>query len=206
MTQQEFIDKISQQYQKSGDLLEGNGGYDILRGTAHTVSGYMEDVFALYMASRINSNTYQYLVDKLISYRGEKGDKAIRFKPDLAILDKSVLMHYFDLKTNLGWIRDLKSFLKEKDELIQKIKGGKAWISFPYVNSDNPEIVQDILISERLKYKIVVYDGWNISRNQLAENISFASTLDNVELFVLKLWNESTKEFTINQKAFDALY
>ena len=34
----------------------------------------------------------------------------------------------FDLKTNLGWNRDLAKYLKTKNEFINKIKGKKAWI------------------------------------------------------------------------------
>lgn len=206
MTEQEFIDKINLQYQKAGELMEGKGEYNIYRGTAHPVSGYMEDVFALYMATRIGNKGLQFLVDKLISYREAKGRKAVTFKPDLAILDKSVLTHYYDLKTNLGWNRDLEKYLREKNELIQKIKGQKGWISFPRADKNIPEPPQNIGYAENLTYHMVVFNGWNIHPEQLAKNIALANALENVEMSILNTWNTEKNALQINRKAFGDLY
>ena len=199
MTNQEFVDRINKEYQKANNLSGGNGGYNILRGTAHSVSGYMEDIFALYMANRINNNSIQYLVDKLISIRfGEKG-RSTTFKPDLAILENSELKEYFDLKTNLGWNRDLEKYLTKKNELIRKIKGRNGWIHF------SKENIQEITYSSELKYKMVVFNGWNINPDQLIKNIAFASQLENVEIFILNTWNKGTRELKLDNNAFDNL-
>lgn len=199
MTNQEFVDKINREYQKANDLLEGNGGYNIIRGTAHPVSGYMEDVFALYMAERINKISIQHLVDKLISIRFRKNGRATTFKPDLAILENNELKEYFDLKTNLGWNRDLEKYLTKKNELIQMIKGRNGWIHF------SKENIQEIRYSNKLKYKMVVFNGWNINPDQLIKNIEFASKLENVELFILNTWNKETGELKLDDDAFNHL-
>jgi len=199
MTNQEFVDKINREYQIANNLLEGNGGFNIIRGTAHPVSGYMEDLFALYMAKRLNKASYQYLVDKLVSFRISRKGRATTFKPDLAILENNELNEYFDLKTNLGWNRDLEKYLAKKNELIRNIKGKNGWIHF---SSEN---IQNITFSNELKYKMVVFNGWNINPKQLLKNIEFASLLENVEIFILNKWNKETQQLLIDNNAFDNL-
>lgn len=200
MTQEEFVEKIRVYTQNAKNLIEGNGGYNIKRGMAHVTSGYVEDLFALYLAKKINRLDLQYLVDKVTSIRFSKNGKATTFKPDLSIINSNnVLTHYFDLKTNLGWNRDLASYLKSKNEFINKIKGKAAWIHF---DKDN---VQGIQISEKLKYKMVVIYGWNINRKQMEENIKIASEYENVELFVLNNLDDK-KTLVIGDTDFEKLH
>jgi len=199
MTQEEFLAGIESEYKKARELFEGKGEYDIYRGTAHAVSGYMEDTFAIYMANRIGIKEYQYLVDKLITYRDKNEAKAVTFKPDLAILEKGVLTHYYDLKTNLGWNRDLEKYLRNKNELIEKIRGKEGWITFPGKR-------QTIFNSENLKYQMVVFNGWNINQQILSDNVLFSSSLANVEIYILNTWDANTKTLNINQNAFDKLF
>ncbi len=200
MTQEEFVEKIHAHTRNAKNLIEGGGGYNIKRGMAHVTSGYVEDLFALYVAKRLNRLDLQYLVDKVTSIRFSLNGKATTFKPDLSIINSdNVLTHYFDLKTNLGWNRDLASYLKTKNDFINKIKGRKAWIHF---DKDN---VQEIVISEKLKYKMVVIYGWNINRDQMEENIRLASEYENVELFVLNKLNE-TKSLVIGNEDFERLH
>jgi len=200
MTAQEFVDKVNQQYFIAHNLHEGDGGYNIIRGMAHTVSGYLEDVFALYMAQKIDNKNFQYLVDKVLSIRFSKNGKATTFKPDLTILNDSVVTHYYDLKTNLGWNRDLEKYLKQKNDLIERIKGRDGWIHF------SKENVQNITFSKNLKYEIVVFNGWNINPEHLSINVNFAATLENVEFHVLNNWNKAEDKMSIDLKAFDRLY
>lgn len=165
MTQEEFVEKIHFYTRNAKNLIEGNGGFNIHRGMAHVTSGYVEDLFALYLAKKLDRMDLQYLVDKVTSIRFSKNGKATTFKPDVSIINsESVLTHHFDLKTNLGWNRDLAIYLKTKNEFIDKIKGKKAWIHF------DKENVQHITISSKLKYKMVVIYGWNINKNQVREH------------------------------------
>jgi hypothetical protein len=200
MTQEEFIEKIRLHTKDAKNLIAGDGGYNIYRGMAHVTSGYVEDLFALYLAKKLNRMDLQYLVDKVTSIRFSKNGKATTFKPDVSIINsENVLTHYFDLKTNLGWNRDLAIYLKTKNEFINKIKGKKAWIRF------DKENIQAITISSKLKYKMVVIYGWNINKSQMAENIRIASEFENVELFVLNNLDE-TKSLIIGNQDFERLH
>lgn len=200
MTSEEFVEKIHIHTRNAKNLIEGNGGFNIKRGMAHVTSGYVEDLFSLYLAKKLNRLDLQYLVDKVTSIRFSKNGKATTFKPDLSIINsENVLTHYFDLKTNLGWNRDLAAYLKTKNDFINKIKGRKAWIHF---DKDN---IQNITISEKLKYKMVVIYGWNINKNQMEENIRLAGEYENVELFVLNKLDEN-KLLVIGSQDFERLH
>ena len=200
MTEQEFVDKVNKQYSIAGNLHEGNGGYNIYRGTSHVISGYLEDLFALYMAEKNDRKDYQYLVDKLLSIRFSKNGRATSFKPDLTILNNNIVTHYYDLKTNLGWNRDLEKYLKEKNDLIQRIQGKEAWIHFSNGR------VQNITFTKHLKYQIVVFNGWNINPDHLAINVEFASRLENIEFHILNTWNKKEGTLNIDLKAFESLH
>lgn len=200
MTSEEFVEKIHIHTRNAKNLIEGNGGFNIKRGMAHVTSGYVEDLFSLYLAKKLNRLDLQYLVDKVTSIRFSKNGKATTFKPDLSIINsENILTHYFDLKTNLGWNRDLAAYLKTKNDFINKIKGHKAWIHF---DKDN---IQDITISEKLKYKMVVIYGWNINKDQMEENIRLAGEYENVELFVLNKLDEN-KSLVIGNQDFERLH
>ncbi|PKP48092.1 MAG: hypothetical protein CVT94_09385 [Bacteroidetes bacterium HGW-Bacteroidetes-11] len=200
MTEQEFVDKVNHHYFRAHDLYEGNGGYNIRRGTAHVISGYLEDLFALYMAQKIGSKENHYLLDKIMSIESIEKKRATSFKPDLAILQNGAVTHYYDLKTNLGWNRYLEEYLKKKDDLIKKIKGKNGWIRFA------GEPIQNIVFSEQLKYQMVVFNGFNINPKDLQINIAYAATLENVEMHILNTFNEKDGTLNIDLKAFDCLY
>ena len=82
MTQEEFVEKIHFFTRNAKKLIEGDGGYNIKRGMAHVTSGYVEDLFALYIAKKLNRSDLLYLVDKVTSIRFSKNGKATTFKPD----------------------------------------------------------------------------------------------------------------------------
>lgn len=200
MTESEFISKIGAHAIKSRELAEGNGNYNIQRGMAKVISGYSEDLFALYLATKINRKDLLYLVDKVTSIKFSPKGKATTFKPDVSIInDQSILTHYYDLKTNLGWKRDLTKYLKEKNDFIEKIKGRKAWIRF------NNEEKREITISPKLKYKMVVLFGGNINKNQMLENIRLANSYENIELFILHKPQED-KSNLISLEDFNRLH
>lgn len=197
MTEIEFLDKIWKHQAKCKQLSEGDGGYNIRRGQAKVSSGYIEDVFALYLASRINNHKLEFLIDKLTSLRFSPKGRATTFKPDLSILNsEDVMTEYYDLKTNLGWNREIENYIKKKDDFIQKIKGRKGWIYF------SKEEIKEIIFSENLKYKMVVVHGGNINENQLKINIEKVKEYKNVELYIL--YDHYNNR--INTEHFDMLY
>lgn len=199
MTNQEFIDKFHYYGEKSKHLIEGDGGFQIRRGMARSISGYVEDLFALFIAKKINRSDLQYLVDKVISVRLNGNKKATSFKPDLAILESNQLTHYFDLKTNLGWNRYFEGYLREKNEFIQQLHGTNPWIHF----HDAPP--QLISVSESCTYQMVVVYGSNINRELLKNNLELAKQFEYVKVHVLCPWNESVERYELNDEAFQII-
>ena len=185
MTEDDFFKKIKMQMESARNLKEGNAGFNIKRGMAHVMSGYAEDLFAVYMAEKFNRKEFQFLVDKVISYERPSDKRVKSFKPDLFVSNHNIMTHYFDLKTNLGYNREMhKDYLDKKNDFIKSLRGQSAWIKFAE-NDENPESVQQIRISEKIKYQIVVIWGWNINKNDLQKNIDIAEKLDCIELYVL---------------------
>ena len=199
MIGQVFIEKVLGHMDKANNLIEGDGGFNIKRGMAHTISGYVEDLFALYMATNINSKQNEYLVDKVISIRFNEEEKAKSFKPDLAIINNNILTHYFDLKTNMGWNRHFDAYLKDKNAFIGKLKRRKAWIRH------SKEDVQEISVAEDLIYQMVVVFGWNINQDLLKRNLEIAKTYPNVKVNVLYARDDEANEYRVNNSAFNSI-
>ena len=196
MTEQEFFALIEEQQKKSHDLLVDKGDYNIVRGMAHVAAGFVEDLFAVYMANKIGDKRIHYLVDKVISFNEEGSTKAKSFKPDLFASSTrgEYMTHYFDVKTNLGWNRDIETYLKEKNEFVKSIRGKNGWIHF---NGDKPWELQ---FDPNLKYQIVVIWGGNVNEDLLEKNMEIARSLDAVEMYVLRDKNKG-----INKSEFDRL-
>jgi len=198
MTREEFILKIQNHRLLSEKLMEGDGGYRITRGMAHVISGYVEDLFALFLAKKIGSKHVQFYVDKVTSIRFAENSKAKSFKPDVSVVDRNILTHYFDLKTNMGWNRDFVTYLEQKNDFIQALRGKEAWIR--HSNGD----VQTINISEKLTYQMVVIFGWNINQTLLRENLKKAEKYSNVKVHVLYSLKENG-EYGINDNGFNEI-
>jgi hypothetical protein len=196
MDKEEFIEKIQAHRKRCEGLMEGDGGYKIRRGMAHVISGYVEDLFALFIAKNLNQNDLEYYVDKVTSIRFNQNEKAKSFKPDLSIVNNTIMSHYFDLKTNMGWNRHFEEYLKEKNDFIDRLKGEKAWIHWD-------EKDQQITISPNLKYQMVVVFGWNINQKLLKENLIKAKAFSNVEVHVLYTNKIDGAGYEINEQAFD---
>ncbi|WBM75335.1 hypothetical protein [Saprospira grandis] len=180
MTNQEFIDKIIAEYKKARNLIHTDGGYRITRGLSHSISGSAEDLFALFIAQQLDDESLHFIVDKTTTIRFSRHKKSTSFRPDLMILKENVLTNYFDLKTDLGWKRDLSKYLEAKNTLIKNLihkKNSDFWINW--------ESKQTIKASKDLKYQIVVLSGKNISEKQLAANIEKAASLPYVEMYIL---------------------
>lgn len=200
MTEVQFFEKVHQKYKDSNHLLEGDGGYKIKRGMAHVMSGYLEDLFALYIAQKVNRKDVEYFVDKVISIRFSENEKAKSFKPDLAIVDNGVMTHYFDLKSNLGWNRNAENYMLDKNRFIEKLKGQNAWIQDKHDKS-----VLDIKISDALQYNMVVVFGGNINPTQMDNNFKASNELENVQLHVLHRKRKDEAHEAIDIEAFDAI-
>lgn len=198
MTPQDFKSKIDQKYYEAKQLSIDAEGYRISRGTAHGVSSYAEDLFAVYAAELREDKNCTYFVDQSITYRIAAGAKTKTCKPDLAILDEGTLTHYYDLKMNLGFSRDLTHFMQAKEELMKSLKVADAWIN----NAQDNE-VWGVQVAKELTYHIVVLYGWNVSEQQMLANVQYAEQLEQVEFTTLFIPKD--KDVAICDKAFKKL-
>jgi hypothetical protein len=198
MTKEEFIGKIQNYRSNAENLIEGDGGYKIKRGMAHVISGYVEDLFALYLATNVAKKEIEFFVDKVTSIRFNENEKAKSFKPDVSIVNVNRLSHYFDLKTNMGWNRDFVSYLEEKNRFIESLRGKMAWIRH------SKDEVQKIIIDENLIYQMVVVFGWNINQKQLSDNLEIAKKYPNVQVHILYV-KKKNGEYGINEDAFNEI-
>ncbi len=201
MTEIEFFEKVHQMYREANELIEGRDDFNIKRGMAHTMSGYLEDLFALFIAKKVNRKDLLFYVDKVFSIRFNKLEKAKSLKPDLMILENNILTHYFDLKSNLGWNRDARKYLEEKNRLVEKLRGKEAWI-----RDKIDKTTQQITISNDLTYHMVVVFGGNISKKIMDANIEFAETLEFVKIDILHQKRRVEAHSAINYTAFENIY
>lgn len=89
------------------------------------------------------------------------------------------MTHYFDLKMDLGWNRDMKDNLEKKDSFISEIvTSPRAW----YTTSQKEK--RYFKISSNLKYQIVVVSEMNCGSGY-QQNIAFAKQLNNIEMYTL---------------------
>ncbi len=200
MTNKEFIKKLDTHRNTTHDLIEGDGGFNIKRGMGHTMSGYVEDLFAVFIAKKVNSKKKQFLVDKVTSIRFNENEKAKSFKPDLSIIDNNTMTHYFDLKTNMGWNREFEDYLQKKDDFVKSLRGRTAWISY----SEAP--IQHITISKNMIYQMVVIWGWNINQEILKKNLDSARKFKNLQVNILYHKNHESDVFEINELAFTNIF
>lgn len=201
MTHQEFFDKIENHRLASSTLLVKPGRHQITRGMAHVISGFVEDLFALFVAEKLNQQSLKYYVDKVISFRPTDNSKAKSFKPDLAIINNGTLTHYFDVKTNMGWNRHFEAYLLEKNNFIGSLKGRQAWIHHGKTNQEK----ETIHLSKNLKYHMVIIYGWNINQDLLKKNLAAASQFQHVKVSVLYQLQGDSKQYRLHDQAFQEI-
>lgn len=185
--EKEFFKRIKQKREEYKGLAvpaEEYIDYTIERGTTKSLSAFVEDLFAVFLAKKMNDKSLVFSVDKSTSIRFNEGERPKIFRPDLSVITSQNLMtqkvmtEYYDLKTDLGRQRDIKNFVTKKNEFIRSIRGKKG-----SMNIDGKK--RDITFSENLKYKMVVLFSGNISQKQREINIEEVNKLECVELYTL---------------------
>ncbi len=176
MTNEEFLDQIIVYYEEARHLTCENLNGQIKRGKNHTISGMAEDLFALWLAKKINDNSFEFWVDKPISLEGVEGKKSMQ--PDIFTVKDDIISTYFDVKMDFGWNRNARQYLEDKNNLIADIRGKKCKYKI-----GNQEVIK--CFSEKITYQLVVLSGKNISNEKLVKNIECSLGLPFVELYIL---------------------
>jgi len=183
MTDQELIKQIVDLYVKAREttFLRKN----LRRGRNHSVSSKVEDLFAIYIAEIISSNEdlpdhIKLLIDQPFTYTID--NKTYSIYPDIAIIKDMQVKSMFDVKMDLGWNRDFYPFCKEKQDLVDEIRGRKV-----KAKDGTTKEEFNYTFSETIKYNIVIISNENISKKKREGNDIQISNLDKskIEFFAL---------------------
>mgnify|MGYP001026011637 FL=1 len=183
MTNQDFISTICSFYKESRKLMVDAGDYKIWRGVSHSISSQSEDLFALFIAKKLNDSSLEFIVDKTMTYK-MPGKKSIQFRPDLAIINKGVLTHSIDLKMDMGYKRryfETPEFVTEKKKFNTFREQTFESVSY---RMNNAKV--ELKVSPKIKNQIVVIseknEGKSSNRTDMIEAINM---MDWVSIYYL---------------------
>jgi len=183
MTNQDFISTICNFYKESRKLMVDAGDYKIWRGVSHSISSQSEDLFALFIAKKLNDSSLEFIVDKTMTYK-MPGKKSIQFRPDLAIINKGVLTHSIDLKMDMGYKR--RYFETPEFETEEKKFSTFREQTFESVSYRMNDHKVELKVSPKIKNQIVVIseknEGKSSNRTDMIEAINM---MDWVSIYYL---------------------
>ena len=183
MTNQDFISTICNFYKESRKLMVDAGDYKIWRGVSHSISSQSEDLFALFIAKKLNDSSFEFIVDKTMTYK-MPGKKSIQFRPDLAIINKGVLTHSIDLKMDMGYKR--RYFETPEFETEEKKFSTFREQTFESVSYRMNDHKVELKVSPKIKNQIVVIseknEGKSSNRTDMIEAINM---MDWVSIYYL---------------------
>jgi len=210
-----YLKKLSELYVSAcGDLdAITDRGALIIRGRARCISSYAEDKMAELIRDVLSPHVENLVVfvDMPLCFYGTKKRKDGEPKvetcyPDV-VIGKMIsegryeILHLLELKVNAGWCRDkmtgertvggkVTSTETLDSELTQEIvaltTNKKVWANAYLHNGRRKERIE-IIVSEKLRYDLVVCSSRNISASQLKSAEARINTAENdsVRMFVL---------------------
>ncbi|GBD98151.1 hypothetical protein BMS3Abin07_00159 [bacterium BMS3Abin07] len=187
----------------------------IKRGESRSISSLVEDLFAKYLLGVVD-NKYDILISPILSFDFKLADRKrnLIMKPDICLASSGKAYAFFDLKMDLGYKR--KEFIdncRRNDKIIQQIKGKQCKFN-DGLDKSLPK--NNLTISKRLKYHIVVISAENIKSDDFRKNTKNFKTLKSSSIYVLttglhpntygKEQNEILNEIKINMTDFKKLH
>lgn len=183
MSNQEFIDQIIYQYNNAKKLIVSGYETHIERGKKRSISGIAEDLFAVWLFKNLQDDSLKLMVDKPVSFASLRADKRTKtIQPDIVVARGETIIGYIDIKMDLGWNRDLEVYLKDKDQLIEDMRGKPCWTTYW---KGNKSFTQDYSFSDNIIYQVVVLSSKNINEERLRANVQCATDCNNVKMYVL---------------------
>ncbi|MDR2210071.1 MAG: hypothetical protein LBO65_01190, partial [Spirochaetaceae bacterium] len=177
MTPKNFIDQVRELYLARKEKREIAPG--IYRGTNPSVSSETEDLFARYLKERL-PDTVEIWVDPQISYEAEDTDKKGRriFRPDICVIRDNTVTGAFELKMDLGYIREeFPPYAEGRAAMLRELGGEKGSIT----KRDPPEI----RFAGGLVMNFVLINDNNISRPKLRKVEDYFAATPPGPLFIL---------------------
>lgn len=148
----------------------------IRRGRSHTISAQVEDLLAAFLGFNLLKN-FDIYVDQPISV----GEIKKQLYPDIILSEQGTLKSFLDVKMDLGWNRDgFVKFCYDKNQEIQSV------LSKNYSLKDGlTKGLTNGIISNELKYHVVIISDKNISKTKFIKNIEETKYLSNVKVYCL---------------------
>ena len=119
------------------------------------------------------------MIDQPFTYHT---NKTYAIYPDIAVIKDNQVVNLFDIKMDLGWNRDFFPFCKEKQELIDEIKGIDV-----KAKDGATKAQKSYKVSQTIKYNIVIVSNENISQQKRQDNENKIANLDNNKIAVFTL-------------------
>jgi len=199
VTPHDFISSIIEAYKKSKEIYGGNKDRRLFRGKQPSISAIAEDSFGKFISSNFSSPNLKFIIEPIFSFSREGKKRKQTIIPDLAIIQDEVVTHYFDLKMDLGFSRNLKEDLSKKDSLIKDLRGKESTQTWLGKFTFSPKII----------YQMVIISRHNANK-YLDEYLEYSKTLNTTEVYILtkgthpnsKMGRESVQE---NEEVFEKL-
>ena len=175
MTSEDFIAKICKLYKVSRTLSISAETYNIWRGVNHSISSQSEDLLALFIATNLEDNTLEFIVDKTMTCKIPH-QKSIQFRPDLAIVKNGVLTHSIDLKMDMGYKRRYFETPEFRSEALKfNILRSQNFESVSY-RKNNKRV--ELKVSSKLTNQIVVISEKNAGKP--SNRLDMIKAIDNM--------------------------
>ncbi len=172
-TSTDFIDKIVDAYMVAKQLPEECQNLSLRRGKQASISTIAENWFGIYVASLFSNPNLEFIIEPILSFRREGKKRKQTIIPDLIIVENNVITHYFDLKMDLGFARNLTHYLQKKDALVRDMRSAKC----------NKSWIGNFSFSENIIYQMVIISEHN-SGKHFKDHLAFSKTLDTVDVYV----------------------
>lgn len=189
MKQTDFIEKVRNAYLEAREcsFLPAFNASILSRGTSHSISSLIEDLFGCYCAEKVNTpDSIKILIDPPISFKGtelknKSGKSSLLIRPDIAFVKDSIINCFFDIKMDLGYNRS--TFLNQaKDRNIQMNKIKEQYANY---NDGKTKSKQNVKISSQIKFIYIIISQGNIGKDKLEEFVSGIELLENIDIYVL---------------------
>jgi hypothetical protein len=159
MTNKELIHKIIDLYvdaRKSKFPMN-----NIVRDRSHTISGAVEDLFALYILELFDEkDKIKIFIDKGIQIK--LNGKRKKIYPDIVVVKDKQIIGIIDMKMDLGWSRGTFHTICEKyGAYLVGLKNGASL----------EELGANVTLSPKLIYQVVVVSKLNITLQNLDDNL-----------------------------------
>ena len=181
MTPEIFFEKLIKLYSDSRESIFP--AENIYRGRNVSISGYLEDLFAKFIATNNPKKEFDYLIDQPMSFPSSNLDKQVTKYPDIVIQSQQdgVITHLIDMKTDLGWNRNgMLEFCNEWEGIIESSKNKET-----NFKDGKTKVEKKGKFSKNLHLHIVVASRINSGKTIWEHYKEIETSLKNVSIYIL---------------------